>query len=168
MSAAPLEQVVRIALGNGLFAVVDECDAELVAGHPWRVLRAPRTNYAMFKKDGKVMLLHQLLLPGSGIVDHADGDGLNNRRSNIRPATHAQNMRNSRARGGKSQFKGVFATPRGKWRTCIRHDGETLHLGTYDSEEVAARQYDRAARLLFKEFAKTNEALGLLPSKAAA
>ena len=110
-------------------------------------------------RSGKVapVLMHRYLLqanPGER-VDHQDGNGLNNRRENIRKATSSQNGMNARAQvGGSSKFKGVWRPTR--WRAEIRVNYKTIHLGSFATEEEAAHAYDEAARRLFGEFARVN------------
>jgi hypothetical protein len=107
------------------------------------------------------LAMHRLILnPGSSLhVDHRDGDGLNNRRSNLRSATVTQNRANELVRrvGTASQYKGV------KWRRqsngwvaqCVV-DGRMKYLGLYDREIDAALAYDDAVRSEYGDFAATN------------
>lgn len=159
---------MEVALSRGLVALVDDEDAHLIAGHVWHATSADqaRTNYAV-SRNGVAM--HRILLGAKvgEIIDHIDGDGLNNRRSNLRKCSHAENMRNRKANAkSASRFKGVRRGHAGAWRVTIESNNERIELGQYASEEEAARRYDRAARILHGQFAKTNESLGLL-SKAA-
>jgi hypothetical protein len=90
-------------------------------------------------------------------VDHANGDGLDNRRANLRPASQLLNARNLRKRQGtSSRFKGVCRLPDGRWQANIRINGHSRHLGWFVDEEAAAGAYDNAARELFGEFAAVN------------
>jgi predicted Zn-ribbon and HTH transcriptional regulator len=101
--------------------------------------------------------MHQLIA-GSRNVDHVDGNGLNNRRSNLRPATKSQNGANARKNPGKtSRYKGVFwDRERSAWQAKIMVNRKALSLGRFASEEDAALAYDLAAREAFGEFALTN------------
>jgi hypothetical protein len=105
----------------------------------------------------------------AGMLDHIDGDRVNNRIGNLRIATRAQNAANRRPRaGGTSQFKGVsWDKDRGEWRARIKVDGRWRHLGRFTNPEDAARAYDLAAVEAFGAFALTNAALGLLDKVAA-
>lgn len=94
-------------------------------------------------------------------LDHIDGDKLNNSLSNLRIATHQQNMRNAGSRRGSgSEFKGVsFCKMTRRWRAqCVRYiDGRRVsHVGRYETEEQAARAYDEVAREFYGEFARLN------------
>jgi len=102
--------------------------------------------------------LHQFLLPGHPRVDHKDGDGLNNQRHNLRPATHGENISNSRKyRGCSSEYKGVtWHKRRLMWESQIVFKGEHQHLGYFESEIDAAKAYDQKAKKLRGEFAKVN------------
>lgn len=107
--------------------------------------------------------MHRLILgasKGDPDVDHVDGDGMNNRRSNLRVASRSQNMGNQRTRCGAktSRFKGVSLLPNGRWHAQIKVNGKTKFLGAYAEETDAATAYDRAARAAFGEFARTNDA----------
>jgi hypothetical protein len=90
-------------------------------------------------------------------VDHADGDGLNNRRLNLRPCTPTQNQASGRHRIGASGLRGVrWSERKGRWVACISVRGESKFLGQRRSAEEAARLYDAAARELHGEFARPN------------
>jgi hypothetical protein len=102
--------------------------------------------------------MHRAILEGAPQVDHIDGDGLNNQRSNLRPATQAQNMANSRKYStNTSGFKGVgWHKAAKKWRADITFDYKTRYLGLFPTAEDAARAYDSAAKSLFGVFACLN------------
>jgi hypothetical protein len=156
--------VIRIPLQNGLVALIDDEDAEW-ADLPWFATRG-RGAHTMYARrhcprdDGRdtTRLLHRDILgvPPGVHVDHVNGDGLDNRRANLRLCTHEDNMRNRRPRPG--QFKGVRPSPRGGqgWTARIQIGGKGLHLGTFETAEAAARAYDAAARRFFGEFARPN------------
>lgn len=90
-------------------------------------------------------------------IDHINGNRADNRATNLRTATRQQNLQNSIAKGGSSQFKGVhFNKARGKWQAYINVDGAHKYLGAFDLEIDAARAYDDAAVANFGPFAKIN------------
>jgi hypothetical protein len=93
-----------------------------------------------------------------GRIDHHDGDGLNNQRLNLRPATHAQNMANRAKRSdASSQFKGVWWTAcHQKWRAVIRANGVRHQIGYFREEVNAATAYNLVAHELHGEFARFN------------
>jgi hypothetical protein len=99
------------------------------------------------------------------VVDHINGDPLDNRKSNLRVCTQAENLRNrrKRAKPTSSKFKGVsrHTISRQKpWLAKIKSDGKTIYLGTFETEEQAAEAYDRAALERFGTFAHLNRARG--------
>jgi hypothetical protein len=90
-------------------------------------------------------------------LDHIDGNPLNNRISNLRPATDFQNTWNQRRRTNNgSGFKGVsFFKPRRTWRARITHYGKEICLGYYNTPEVAHAAYAKAADKYFGKFARS-------------
>jgi hypothetical protein len=104
--------------------------------------------------------MHRLIVdaPHGVLVDHRDGDGLNNTRANLRLCSNAENMRNSgRKRTNTSGFKGVIHHKKtGKWVARITVNDQEKHLGLFPTREAAARAYDDAARRLHGAFALTN------------
>ena len=98
--------------------------------------------------------------PKGMVVDHIDGNGLNNRRSNLRICTPRQNQWNRcplKTRKQTSPFKGVqYPTGKSRPYARIQYNGKTIHIGVFDSEVEAAQAYDRKAVELFGEFAYLN------------
>jgi hypothetical protein len=95
--------------------------------------------------------------PKGMVVDHIDGNELNNRRSNLRVCTVSQNHQNRRRTWGRSRYKGVcFLKKRNKWKAEIMVNRKHIHIGCFDEEEEAAKAYDKKAAELFGEFAYFN------------
>jgi hypothetical protein len=152
----------KIPLTQGQVALVDDCDFErVVALGSWYY----NQGYAVHgeRRRGKyhTTLMHRLILGDpQGDTDHANGNGLDNRRCNLRACSRSQNAKNQRPRNRPdktSHFKGVgWYKPYGKWRAKIMVDYRTIHLGYFASEEDAARAYDEAARKYHGQFARLN------------
>jgi hypothetical protein len=149
--------MVRIPLANGGTALVDDEDLERVQWFAWR---RDQKGYVIAYMGHRYVFLHRHLLdaPTGVEVDHKDGDPLNNTRENIRLATRSQNEANKASGRGKSRFKGVSLRDRGRrrWVAYIHLDRRWRGLGSYFTEEEAARAYDAAARETFGEFARLN------------
>jgi hypothetical protein len=150
--------MATIELTQGLAAEIDDADMPVVGRYKWCAHRIGARCYAATTIDGKTVHMHRLLVGvPEKFVDHRDGDGLNNRRANLRVCTARENTLNSRKRlGGTSRYRGVYAY-RGKWSARIVCHGRTYFLGLHPSEKAAALAYNRAARKLFGEFARLNE-----------
>jgi hypothetical protein len=155
----------RLRLCDGQFALVDDSDYLTYCQYSWHPVKVNDTTYAYAHISGTGknrvrMSLHRLIL---GVkdrkiwVDHANRNGLDCRRKNLRTCTPSQNSVNSRKRTRKtsSKFKGVSFT-RGKWRATIRVNYKTIYLGSFESEKVAAQTYDRAGRKHYGEFFRGN------------
>jgi hypothetical protein len=155
---------------RGRVALVDDADYELVSRHSWHVteeVRGPgRRTYGPYARTGiysptdqrtRTLLMHVLITGIRTGIDHANGDGLDNRRENLRPA--GQNLNSANARPGlarSSRFKGVRRHQCGRWEARIRVDDRPVYLGLFSDEEVAARAYDAAATAAWGEFARPN------------
>ena len=148
--------MTAIPLSRGMVALIDDADVPLVQGYKWHAIRSRPKNswYAKSWISGKVVSMHKLLLPGHKEIDHKNGNGLDNQRHNIRPATHAQNSQNRIKSYGSSRFKGVHWNE--KRRRWIAQINRNKWLGTFKTEEDAARAYNTAATNLFGEFARLN------------
>lgn len=154
---------LRIPLTQGLVTLVDEADHEqVVAAGRWSAHRDCNTFYATRnarRDDGSyAMVALHTFLTGWPLIDHINGDGLDNRRANLRQATHAENMRNRRiGSNNTSGFKGVsLHKASGRWVAQICADNVRHHLGYHDTPTEAAIAYDAAARELHGEFAWLN------------
>jgi hypothetical protein len=110
--------------------------------------------------DGRsIAYLHREVVtaPPDRLVDHINGDRLDNRKANLRLATHSQNAANSRDRPRRSGYRGVYPhKPTGRWIAQISIGGHVRHLGIYDDPQHAAMAYDHAARAQWGPFARTN------------
>ena len=146
-----------IQLTNGMKVRVDIQDFAYLSKFSWSVSKEGNKFYAQKYGIGK---MHRFILGlprgDKRVVDHINGDGLDNRRSNLRLCTRGQNLMNKKPnRKGSSAFKGV-SKRRDKFVTKIRLGGKDFHIGTFTSEVEAAKAYDHKARELFGEFAWCN------------
>ena len=150
----------RIPLTRGKFAIVDGEDYYRLSKLNWFAINSNRTFYAARAHKGKTVKMHREIMGGPGhlVVDHIDRNGLNNRKSNLRVCTNAQNIRNAGPRGkGLSKYKGVSRHTRGKkWTAVIQLNNKTHYLGYFENEIDAAKAYDEKASQLHGQFACLN------------
>lgn len=161
--------IAYIPLTQGYEAIIDAADAPMVAGRNWACLVAKRADgsirsvYAYTQPprgDGhrKPVYLHRhiLGLTGEMQADHIDCDGLNNRRANLRPASHLENQRNCRLSiRNTSGVKGVyFSRPTRKWVAQIRTGGGVKRLGSYETIEAASAAYAAASQQHHGDFGR--------------
>lgn len=158
----------EITLTKGQVALVDDEDYEFLSQWKWHAKPDRDTFYAarnaqdLTKRSGRATLrMHQAIMdaPSSMEVDHRNGDGLDNRKSNLRIATHGANQQNrSSTSANRSGFKGVsWFPPQARWRATIQADGVWRLLGYFTDPIDAARAYNDAALDLHGEFAVLNE-----------
>jgi hypothetical protein len=149
----------EIITTKGRTVLVDDEDYATLSAHQWtnndfQVCRWVKGDNG----KRKIILMHRevLKVADGQFVDHINGDPFDNRRANLRPCTHAQNMRNSRQQRNSHQpYKGIEAQ-RGNWRARIRIDNRRLDLGTFATAEEAALAYNFAAVHYHGEFARLN------------
>ena len=144
-----------ITLTKGFAALVSPEDFERVSSLKWysQIRRPGLGPYAVRFEGRKPIYMHRFILaaPRGLDVDHVDGDGLNNVRSNIRVASRSQNNGNTSARRGR-QYKGAYK--RLGYTYSARIQGR--HIGNFPTEEQAARAYDSEALKIWGEFARLN------------
>lgn len=149
------------------FTRVDEEDYEKFKCHKWLAdiscgrLYAKRTTQYEHKKGKEALHREILRIKGRwNLVDHIDGDSLNNQKINLRICTSHQNTMNCKKyRNGKSAYKGVnIRTNRNppSFRVRIRVNYILLNIGEFSSEIEAAKAYNEAAKTHFGEFARLN------------
>lgn len=157
--------VIYLPLSNGEFAIVDsDCPAKILTQKWSACAKTPGRTYAFrtLRKDESSKKTHRALhteiLGCDGEeVDHKNGNTLDNRRANLRACPHWQNGQNLRkwTSPTSAKFKGVSRHKSG-WRAYISFQRVQKHLGTFQTEESAAKAYDQAATDLFGEFARLN------------
>jgi hypothetical protein len=161
-----MAKIIRALRGQSI--LVDDQHFDFLNEWTWLVRRGRFTDYAfllnhppkLFPEWPFRVAMHRLILGLAGtnrpIIDHKDGNGLNNQEGNLRIATYSQNNWNRRKQAGTSQYKGVCWYPRyNKWLAQLRANSKRHHLGYFDTEEEAYEAYCRAAEKLHGEFART-------------
>jgi len=164
--------------GKGKFAMVDDEDYERLSTIRWTLSsennhgKKRNTLYAIgankTTKDRKFVSMHRLVMEAKKgqIVDHIDGDGFNNQKSNLRFSTHGQNQSNRKStRGSSSVYLGVYRYHNKiseiiRWKAVIQKDKKPHHSRCYpftkEGEKLAAKWYNEMARKLHGNFAKLN------------
>lgn len=160
----------RIKVTRNKFVLVDDEDFEKLNSFTWYCETHGRTFRSFMVKEKKIngirkrkkIFMHRVILNAKKgqIIDHIDGDSLNNQKSNLRFCSHSQNIMNGPSRlGSTSRFLGVskrqFKNSL-KWKAQIQQNGKNYHIGVYDSEKEAALIYNVAASFAFREFARLN------------
>ena len=165
----------RVSLTRGQYMIVEAEDYDRISQFSchaqWRSTN--KCFYAMssdamrviYNKRGSYSVAALMLgLPPGTLVDHINGNGLDNRRCNLRPATRSQNgMNQPKHKNNTSGYKGVSWYPKTKrWKVQIGVNRRVIHLGFRVDIKEAARLYDKAAKKYFGKFARTNAMEGLL------
>ena len=135
--------ITRRRIGTTHVCHIDDEDAEKLAGRTWRIHPSRHSVLYVVAGDGPSRArLHNVIggaLPPGYTWDHINGDGLDNRKANLRPATHAQQGQNHRSHGDSaSVFRGVYwyAASR-KWQAQCKLNGKKYHLGYFEDEAEA-------------------------------
>ena len=157
----------KIPLTKGEFAIVDPEDYERLAKFKWHLSESPTGSHAArwqriwpggYRK--KIWMHREVIdVPEHLLCDHVNGNGLDNRAANLRPATVSQNLCNrpkTKART-RSKYKGLeWDKIQRKWKVRIQCNGRKTYLGSFSNEIDAAKAYDEKAKELFKEYARLN------------
>lgn len=149
-----------IELTRGCKAMVDDQDFDWINQYSWHCIPGKRTAYASrcYTRNGK--RIHEGMhttIHGGDMIDHIDGDGLNNQRSNLRLCTDSLNGANRRPNKGK-RFKGITFMPSyKKWMARVQVQKKRFTIGFFDSEFDAAKAYNESALKAFGEYARLNE-----------
>lgn len=156
-----------IRMAQPRYAKVDPGDYERLRKYQWVAKKGRNSFYARRRvaggkgKEGTLIYIHQEIIevPRGMVVDHINHDGMDNRRANLRAATHSQNLRNRKKTSGatQSKYKGVcWKKGNRKWQARIGFENKEIYLGCFKNEIDAAKAYDRAAMKYHGEFASLN------------
>jgi hypothetical protein len=156
----------KIPLGEGRFTIVDPDKYYWLNSYHWFIDGNGKKIYVvrtilLANGKKKFMRMHREIMnsPVGLYVDHRNGNTFDNRKANLRLATHAQNSYNRGKTKSKtsSRFIGVHLDKKtNQWKVQINYLKKAVFLGRFDSEIEAARAYDHAAREYHKEFARLN------------
>jgi hypothetical protein len=145
--------VAKIVTGKGQEILVDDEDFEWLSGFSW----CKSHEYAVrsYPKEFMHRMIFGLKPGDKRMVDHVNGNGMDNRRENLRLCDHAGNGHNTGRRStNTSGFKGVtWDKARRRWKAHIRHDAKKINLGRFDCPKEAHEVYCLAADMLHGEFA---------------
>lgn len=151
--------------GKGLFALVDDADYEFLSQRKWHARTGKYTTYAQSYTSRKAvggrrtLSMHRVILdaPENMDVDHVNGNGLDNRRENIRLATDQQNNWNSGIKKhSTNKYKGIYKHGH-NWKAEIRVSGKHIPLGHFPTQFEAANAYNEAAKKFHGEFYHFND-----------
>jgi len=148
--------VKQIPLTGGLYAYVDAADYERLSQHRWRVYGGYAARY---EKGRPIFMHHEIMKPPKGmVIDHRNGNRLDNTARNLRACTHGENTHNCPKRmGAVSRFKGVWRVRSSRrWYATFTFKGEVFRLGSFSEEIEAARAYDYRAVECAGESARVN------------
>jgi hypothetical protein len=146
---------VFVPLTRGYHAQIDEADVPMTERHAWSAMITKRGVYAGRRENRKWVLLHREIMNAQTgwDIDHRDGNTLDCRRHNLRPATRSQNTHNSNAVIGAIPLRGVwFDRHKGKYRSEIRLNGVRVVVGSFSTPEEASAAYEAKRRALIGEF----------------
>jgi hypothetical protein len=148
-----------IPLTQGKVTIVDDEDYEWLSQFKWRFnIRGYATRYITRPRKVELKMHREIMhTPEGKETDHINGDGLDNRKINLRNCSHAENMHNCRKyKTNTSGYKGVsFRADKKRWIACIKVGNKKKQFSRATREE-AAQAYDMAARIYYGEFALTN------------
>jgi hypothetical protein len=145
-----------LPLTRGQLAIVDADELGFLQQWSWWAVPSGRVHIVWYARCARGPM-HRVLLaaPKGLVVDHWNGDTLDNRRANLRLCTQRENTLN-RQSASLSGYRGVRQASGGRWQAIITEAGRTAHLGMFDSPIEAALVYDRRCRELHGAFALTN------------
>lgn len=153
----------EIKLTKGQVALVDDADFVKLSKFKWHASKNKYTFYATrnvpLGEKQRIIAMHRVIMntPKGLVVDHIDGNGLNNQRNNLRVCTISQNNQNRTKKKltTTSCFKGVsWSKTNKKWTAQIGHNGKQVYLGSFSKQELAYKAYIKACKKYHGQFAK--------------
>jgi len=146
------------AFKEGIKFIIDPEDYEKIKDKSFCL------NNKGYARTSKSEYIHRIIMncPEDKVVDHIDGNPLNNRRSNLRICTHQENIMNQKKhKRNTSGYKGVsFVKSRNKFQAKIMSNGKRIHLGLFDDPQKAYEKYCSEARKLHGEFFNSGQVVG--------
>lgn len=151
----------KIYLANNKGTVfIDDEDFNYLSTLKWHAQHTWNNRlYAVTSLGGKKVQMHRIVLgtPAGKFTDHINGNGLDNRRANLRLATISQNKANSGPyRNNKNGYRGVTWASKNRWRAKINVNNRRIDLGCFKTREEAARAYDQASDKWFGGYGYKN------------
>lgn len=143
--------MIEIYLPQNFICLVSDEDFERVSKYRWHTVIGGKTRYALRREvqpngKRKLIWMHHFIMGSSGI-DHRNGNGLDNRRENLRIASKSLNAHNTSS-WASSGYKGVTRAG-SKWKARIMKEGKNVHLGHFSSKEEAYEKYLEKAKELY-------------------
>lgn len=149
-----------IKLSQNKVAKVDDSVFEKLNKFKWSAQKHRKTYYALRVSNGKPILMHREIIGANDgeLVDHINGDGLDNTKSNLRICTNSENLHNrEKSVNNTSGYKGVyFEKSRNKWKAQIMINYKLINIGRFNTKEEAAKAYDNYARIHIGKFTRPN------------
>lgn len=148
----------QIPLNDKKYAIVDDCDYEALSQYHWFIIPDGCNPYVCAKQGGQHVRMHRIIMNATEgqIVDHINGNTLDNRRSNLRVVTPSQNAMNRRRRADNSSgHVGVcYVSTKQKWFAYITVQGKKKILGQFQNKEDAIEARKKAEKIVFGDFAR--------------
>jgi hypothetical protein len=145
--------------------IIDSEDLEIFKKYKWNICNKKGTLYILsfIKINGKRKTIYYSRVitnaPDNVIVDHIDGNTLDNRKCNLRFVNKKQNAQNMKSnKNSTSKYKGVsFDKQRKLWRVVLKVDMKQIYIGRFNLEKDAALAYNKSALQYFGEYARLNK-----------
>ena len=160
MKRKPRTRFLKI---KGKKVLIDEDDFPVISRLTWHIDSGyATTTFITNNKKTYKIFMHRLILQSKRgyVVDHKNGNRLDNRKENLQYATHSQNSQNQKRKiNKKSGFLGVEKVSQNSFRARLSLQGKKLNIGWFKSAKKAALAYDKAALVIFGRHALTNKKL---------